>query len=73
MMYPSVGDFVVKPDSPGEYVIERRLKSDRDGWKWERISAQTERSSTLSDAMALAKAAGTKAWTYELDNSYAEL
>ena len=65
---PSIGDFVVTGGTEG-YTIERREPGDN----WYQVSINKHRLAALQDARTFAKSAGTRAWTYELDNQYLEL
>ena len=64
---PQSGDFLVQPAFPG-FTISK--KTDQPGAAWERVADEENRIRALEIAGRLASEAGTKAWTYELDNQY---
>ena len=68
---PQAGDFVVQPAFPG-FTITKVVEPS--GAKSERVTIEeSDRLRALEVASRLASEAGTKAWTYELDNQYSEI
>lgn len=67
---PQSGDFLVQPAFPG-FAISK--KTDQPGALWQRVADEENRIQALEIAGRLAAEAGTKAWTYELDNQYSEI
>jgi hypothetical protein len=66
---PTQGDFVVSYEQGQGFVIERRTSSNTS----ERVAFERNRLDALKCALSLAREAGTKAWTYELDNQFVEI
>lgn len=66
---PKVGDFLVSYLERDGFAIERRASENR----WGRIAFEKDRLAALQRARTLAREAGTKAWTYELDNQFIEI
>jgi len=65
---PGQGDFVVEAAFPGFRIRERTGEKD-----WREIAKEPDRLKALSLASDLAAQAGTRAWTYELDNQFLEI
>lgn len=66
--FPTIGDFIVL-GSPDGYAIERLVS----GNNREHVSTEKHRLAALEAARGLARAARTRAWTYELDNRHLEI
>jgi hypothetical protein len=66
---PKPGDFVVNYRGREDFVIERRTIDN----KWEQVAVEKDRLAALQRARILARDAGTRAWTYELDNQFIEM
>lgn len=66
---PEPGDYVVNYNPPDGFVIEMATPEH----KWEQVAFDKSRLNALKVARHLAYSAGTKAWTYELDNQFLEI
>jgi len=65
---PAVGDFMVVGSAEG-YAVERVVPANRR----EVVSTTLRRLAALDAARTLARDSKTRAWAYELDNSYSKL